>query len=146
MTSAAMKALDSQPEVHHVFYLGDGAKQIEGLKEYYPDKKFYIVNGNCDFGSDFSLNGAENINGTRIFYTHGHNLGVKYGTERLLETAKTVGAKIALYGHTHMAKIEYIDDIYVINPGALSHSRCGYCSYAVVDILCDGIMPIIIKC
>lgn len=143
--SRAQTAIEAQPEAKDIFYLGDGAKQVAGLIEIYPDRRFHIVSGNCDFGANFPESGIKTVNGARIFYTHGHNFGVKYGTERLLETAGSAGADIVLYGHTHVADTRFTDGIHLVNPGALSGGRCGYDSYAVIDILPSGIMPIIIK-
>lgn len=140
----AQKALDAHPEAKTVFYLGDGANEIEELISFYPDRKFYIVKGNCDWNSDLPTQGNVTVNGTVIYFTHGHRNFVKQGTAILRAIAENLGAKIALYGHTHCADIEYRDGIYCINPGALSGSRNGPESYAVIDILPQGIMPIII--
>ena len=85
------------------------------------------------------------MEGVRIFYTHGHNYNVKYGTQRLSETAKANCYDIVLYGHTHIAKILYEDGIYIVNPGSCSSPRAGKASYAVIDITKQGLMPIIIE-
>lgn len=139
------KALEAQPEAKHVFYLGDGADEVLRLIEFYPDRIFHIVKGNCDWGSELPLNGIENINGVNIYYTHGHRNFVKQDTAVLKAIAQNFKAKIVLYGHTHCASTEYCDGIYIVNPGALSCSRSGPESYAVIDILPNGIIPIIIK-
>ena len=83
--------------------------------------------------------------GHGIFFTHGHTLGVKYGTERLVSAARAAGCDIALYGHTHASKVLYEDGMYVVNPGSCAEPRDGSKSYAVIDIEENGIMPIIIK-
>lgn len=145
MTRNAEKALDAHPEAKTVFYLGDGAYEIDELKSFYPDRNFHIVSGNCDIGSRFIGIGEAVIGKIKILYTHGHRYNVKYGTQMLLEVAQDVGASLALYGHTHISKIEYVNGIYLVNPGALSHSREGSESYAVIDITDSGIMPLILK-
>jgi putative phosphoesterase len=141
----AEKALEAHPDAKQVFYLGDGSDKIHELKSFYPDRNINIVSGNCDFNSNFMSRGEAVVNGIRILYTHGHRYNVKYGIQLLYDEAKTIGAKLVLYGHTHVSKIEYIDGIYFVNPGALSRSRDGHESYAVIDITDKGIMPIIIK-
>ena len=101
------KILYSQPEATDVFFLGDHADDIEDLQYIFPDKIFHILSGNCDYFSSFPSSAVATVGGVKIFYTHGHTLSVKYGTERLLESAKQNGCKIALYGHTHISKILY---------------------------------------
>lgn len=135
----------SQPQAKHIFFLGDNTADVEKLSYEYSDRFFHIVAGNCDFADTNPNFGIENIAGKRIFYTHGHTLSVKYGTERLFEKAKSLCCDIALYGHTHIAKTEYRDGIYLINPGSCARSREGGNSYAVIDIEKTGILPAIIK-
>ncbi len=141
----AEEAIERHPDIKKVFYLGDGAEAIAELQGFYSDRNFYIVSGNCDPFSSFADSGQTVIEGKRIFYTHGHRYSVKYGTQMLYEIAKNVGADLALYGHTHIAKEEYCDGIYMINPGALSHSREGGPGYAIVDVTEKGIVTTFIK-
>lgn len=139
------KILDEQQNARHVFFLGDVTGDINDLIKFYPDKIFHIVSGNCDIFSSYPSADIAEIGEHRIFFTHGHTLSVKYGTERLISAARTAGCDIALYGHTHVSKILYEDGIYVVNPGSCSEPRDGDKSYAVIDIEKNGIMPIIIK-
>ncbi len=139
------KILDSQPDARHVFFLGDLTSDIEDLEYIYTDKTFHIVSGNCDYFSNYPSSGVVTVSGIKIFYTHGHTFSVKYGTERLKETAKQNGCQIALYGHTHISNILYEDGIYIVNPGSCSSGRDFHESYAVIDIEPNGIMPIIVR-
>jgi len=72
-------------------------------------------------------------------FTHGHNYKVKYSTDELENKARSLGAKIALYGHTHVSNIEYKDGLYIVNPGTVASS------YLVIDITAKDIVPIIIN-
>lgn len=141
--SAVEKIIRAQPEAQHIFFLGDVTSDIEDLVFEYPDKKFYIVSGNCDFNSSYSYSDIAKIGDISIFYTHGHSFGVKSTTARLAAAARERGCKIALYGHTHIPYISYDDGLYIVNPGSCSSSRGGPNSYAVIDITEKGIMPII---
>ena len=87
-TGAIDKVLFSQKEAKHVFFLGDNVRDIEDFEFLYPDKKFYTVAGNCDYNSFVPSVAIAEIEGIKIFYTHGHTLGVKSTTEHLLKTAK----------------------------------------------------------
>ncbi len=138
-------ALLAHTDASHVFFLGDNIRDIESIKMYHPDRIFHIVHGNCDYGSIYPSIDSVVLGGKKIVFTHGHNFAVKSSSSVLLSKARNVGADIVLYGHTHIAKIEYADGIYAINPGSIAHSREGSNSYAVIDIEDNGIMPIIIK-
>ncbi len=144
-TGVIDKILASQPNAQYVFFLGDNARDIEDFEYLYPEKKFCVVSGNCDYNSFLPNTGVECVEGVKIFYTHGHTLNVKYSTEYLKKAAKQNNCKIALYGHTHISKILYEDEVYIVNPGSVSCSRNGSNSYAVIDITEKGIMPIIIN-
>ncbi len=139
------KILYSQETAKHVFFLGDHADDIEDLQYLFDDKKFYILSGNCDYYSSFPSSAIATIGGKKIFYTHGHTLSVKHGTEKLLANAKAGGYDIVLYGHTHISNILYEDGIYIVNPGSLGQPRDFNRSYAVIDIEPNGIMPFIVK-
>ena len=144
-TNVIDKILFSQKEAKHVFFLGDNVRDIEDFEFLYPDKSFYVVAGNCDYGLFSPTTGIKEIEGVKIFYTHGHTFSVKSTTEHLLKAAKQNECKIALYGHTHIADTVYEDGVYLVNPGPVSHPRRGSPSYAVIDIEKGGIMPIIIN-
>ena len=93
-TNVIDKILFSQKEAKHVFFLGDNVRDIEDFEFLYPDKKFYTVAGNCDYNSLIPSVGVAEIEGIKIFYTHGHTFDVKYTTERLYEIAKQNNADI----------------------------------------------------
>lgn len=144
-TDALETVLRSQPQAEHVFFLGDCTGDIEPLIPLFPDKRFHIVSGNCDLFSTFPSSGIETVAGVKIFYTHGHTLGVKHGIDHLMKTARNNGCRLALYGHTHVPQTVYEDGLYVVNPGSCSESRNGRESYAAIDLTEDGIMPLLIE-
>lgn len=139
------KILNAQSNAEHVFFLGDCTSDIEDFQYLFPKMRFHIVSGNCDYYSTYPSSAIAEVGGKRIFYTHGHTLSVKYGTERLLENAKSGGYDIVLYGHTHVSKILYEDGIYIVNPGSCSRGRDFHESYAVIDIEPNGVLPNIIR-
>ncbi len=138
------KAIEAQPTAKNVIFLGDGASAAESESGFFPDRKFHIVSGNCDFASSLPTVGILEINGVKILITHGHTYRVKYGTEALFEGAKAAGVQLVLYGHTHIPKIEYTNGIYLVNPGPLCGSP-NPASYATVDLEKGGIFPNIIR-
>lgn len=139
------KILNSQPEAKEVFFLGDCVADIEDLQYIFTEKRFHIVSGNGDFFSPFPTTATETVGGVKIFYTHGHTLMVNYGEQRLLQAATQNECTIALYGHTHVSKTVYENGVYIVNPGSCARARDFHESYAVIDILENGIMPIIVN-
>lgn len=99
-----------------VFHLGDHFDDMNELSQMLGDK-LYRVYGNCDFGRDPKEILVE-VEGLKIFATHGDLYGVKRSADRLIERAKTLDANVVFYGHTHSAEIREVDGITIINPGS----------------------------
>jgi len=83
----------------------------------------YGVAGNCDWpGSKTLYERIIEAAGHKIFITHGHNYGVRYTQEYIMEAAESQGADIAVYGHTHI--VEYITGPpLILNPGSAARPR-----------------------
>ena len=54
---------------------------------------------------------------------HGHMYGVSMSTDMLKEEARSRGAQVAMFGHTHRPWLEIGSDVTVLNPGSLSYPR-----------------------
>ncbi len=135
------EVLMAQPKAEVVIHLGDGERDVENQRYQFPQKTFFQVRGNCDWGSDLPVIGEISIGEIRIFYTHGHAYDVKYGTYEFERAARDHKARIALYGHTHMPETVYRDGLYIMNPGTL-HGTYG--TYGIIDITPQGIVTNII--
>lgn len=81
------------------------------------------VKGNCDFYPEFPDEETVIVDGVKAFYTHGHLYQVNQTRQYLAAKAHELGCQLAFYGHTHIAKYEYINHVHVINPGSISQSR-----------------------
>ena len=135
------EAIEAQPTARHVIFLGDGLRQVEALMELYPDRTFYTVPGNCDFGAGGVPIRQETFGGKRFYFTHGHLHDVKHTLYRLDMAAREAGADVALFGHTHVPYEEYADGLYLLNPGSLGYDR----RYGYVDIVGDGIRTAVVE-
>ncbi|HIW74127.1 MAG TPA: metallophosphoesterase [Firmicutes bacterium] len=137
---ALWQALEEQPAARLVFHLGDGAREAEAVAARCPDRRFQIVRGNNDWGSfgQFPETGLEIVAGKRIFYTHGHQYGVKMGLYRAVCAARERQADVLLFGHTHQPLVDYEDGLHILNPGSLSYGRP---TYGLLDITEAGIVP-----
>lgn len=118
----------SHPNINTIFFLGDGMREFEDIYDLYPQKTFYSVSGNCDLMSmKPSWNTVVTSQG-KILYTHGDAFGVKSGLSRLVDAAQKAGARLALFGHTHIPINEEREGIFLFNPGSLGQSyRYGIC-------------------
>lgn len=115
---------------------------IERVKGYHPDAYKVIhcgdselpyahplmqgiecVKGNCDHDQNYLEEMLFQVNGDRVYVTHGHLYDVKNSPMKLIYRAKEVGAQIVCFGHSHILGAEYIDDILFINPGSLLKPR-----------------------
>ncbi len=135
------KCIEQHPDTQVVLFLGDVLIDIKGMEKIFPEKQFYYVRGNCDYGSDIPAEQFITLQGTGILLTHGHAHGVKYGINALTGYARKIGAKIALYGHTHIPYNVYHDGVYVLNPGSIAYPRDGSRqSYGLIEIVPQGIL------
>lgn len=129
-------AIDNNLSADAVIFLGDGLRDWENSAERIKAKITVSVKGNCDTGFSFyPVNAAEDFGNVRVYCTHGYAESVKYGFDRLIERAKSEGAQIALFGHTHTPYTSYEDGVYLLNPGSVRQNSCG-----IVDITTNGIM------
>lgn len=109
-----------------VVHLGDYYDDAETLLEMFPNMRLHQVAGNCDeYRAPIHARTmlCYPIGGVMTFVTHGHEQRVKSGIGGLLSEARRHGAKIALYGHTHVADChKEADGLWVLNPGSAGHA------------------------
>ena len=67
-------------------------------------------------------------------FSYGHPYNVKFGYENIIAEAKRRNADIVLFGHTHNQYTEYIDGLYIMNPGSVGMNG----DYGVIDITSKG--------
>ncbi len=119
-------------ESNYIIHLGDVSGDGAAIYSAYPEKTV-VINGNCDpakFGEDEVV---LEIEGIKIFATHGHLYSVKSGRARLAQRANELGCRIALYGHTHRADESELEGVTLINPGAMSRYFNKSYSYVVIN-------------
>ena len=137
----AKEAIDKNSDIEMVLHLGDYCRDAAQLSQLYPNIKFEYVYGNCDIGIG-AISGEKTIEieGRRIFMTHGHKYSVKWDYNRILAKAEMDKAEVILFGHTHVAVIDSSSDVLILNPGSISESRSNSPeSYAILEISEDNI-------
>ena len=128
--NALERVMEKNRNADVVVHCGDSRGEMADIKLKYPDKMYYEVKGNCDFGSTLPLTLTFTLDGLTFMVTHGHAYNVKFGLESLSRAGKEAGADVVFYGHTHIADDRVIDGVRVLNPGA-----CGGwgATFAVVE-------------
>ncbi len=115
-------------------FLGDVDNDFDEVLMAYPDIKYKRVAGNNDRYSSHMTSDLINLNGKKIFFTHGHIFHVKHGNEEIIEYCRKIGADICLYGHTHKQFTNYDNGLYIMNPGTAFTG-----TYGVIDLVDNGI-------
>ena len=116
------KLLKQIGHIDQMIHLGDA----EGAEDYIAQRAgcpLEIVLGNNDFFSNLDREREIELEGHKIFITHGHYYGVSMGPEGLADEARSRGCDIAMYGHTHKPVLGKISGVTVLNPGSLSYPR-----------------------
>ncbi len=124
--SAVTRVIQQYPEAKYVLHLGDFTRDAEVLESRHPDRIVLGVAGNCDSGANpekYPVERILEIDGCRILMTHGNKLGVRYGTYKLYERAKSAKVQVVLFGHTHKSLSDSAFGIKLLNPGSLPRPR-----------------------
>src|SRR5699024_2837342 len=82
-----------------------------------------IVEGNCDQIHQFKTEELIEIDGLRIYVTHGHLYQVKQQLMTLSYRASELNADIVCFGHSHIVYAEQDDNHIYMNPGSLRFPR-----------------------
>lgn len=117
--SPMMKAIDCEAPVDMIIHAGDVLSDAEDLEIMYPRQRIVYVKGNNDI---WDRTAPEDrffeVDGVKIFLTHGHNYGVKYSLAKLMKTGVEKGADICIFGHTHTVCNEEAGGVVLFNPGS----------------------------
>ena len=89
------------------------------------------VRGNNDFYTDMVDETVVTIGEIKALVVHGHKHGVKRGVELLVAAAKKNDCNLVLYGHSHCYCDRTLDNVRLINPGAL-------CNGSYAELMSDG--------
>ena len=141
------KAIALHPDAKVILHAGDGAREFDYITAENPGVSCVGVPGNCDF---FAMKNPSSVtldlDGTRLFLTHGHRFSVKSGYDALIAHARENDIDIAVFGHTHIPLDRYIaeDDgkkpLRLFNPGSIGHPHDGKPTYGIIEIRKNGIL------
>ncbi len=108
-------------------HCGDGAYDFMRLENFIRKRDEYAamfgVAGNCDVGvPGLETSMVLNLDGAKVFLTHGHRYHVKSEYSYIDDVAKEKGCSITLFGHTHRPFWEQRQTL-LINPGSAADGR-----------------------
>lgn len=124
-----------QGDIDMLIHCGD----LCGDQEYisaYTQAPVHMVSGNCDGFCGIHGDDVFELEGKKIFLTHGHGYFINWGLDGLKSRAIQLGADIVLYGHTHVPSVQEEEGVIFVNPGSVSFPRQSSRkpSYAVLEI------------
>lgn len=120
-----------------LIHLGDNVDDVEILEQNF-NGKVYAVAGNCDFSNKYPKETTIEVNGRKIFFTHGDLYGVKNSINNIYYRGRELDADIVLFGHTHEQVIEKAHNIILLNPGSISLPRLKGRYIGFIDINDNG--------
>lgn len=101
-----------------VIHLGDYVRDALSLQEVFPALDIRYVRGNCDVGMKATEDLLLELEGVKIFATHGHAYSVKWQLDTLGNKAYFEGARLCLFGHTHQKLYLRYQSLELLNPGS----------------------------
>jgi len=142
--STVLKTFETAGNVDTVIHLGDGEADGALLSTIATCPVIQIA-GNCDLGSTAPRELICEWNNLRLLLCHGDRYGVKSGFSRLIEQGHKTGVNAVLYGHTHLARMEQHDGLWLINPGTMNQ-QATFHSFALLEITDNGLQVNIHSC
>ncbi len=110
-------------KVDMLFHLGDYVKDAKKIAQILK-LDYMTVRGNGDYGiMDVNEDELLEINGKKIFLTHGHRYQLGYNFDKLYTRGHELSADLILFGHTHVPIIHREKGIILMNPGSPSIPR-----------------------
>lgn len=116
------KLLPLVQPIDQLIHLGDVGRDVDYI-EVLAGCPCCFVAGNNDYYSDLPRERLIKLNAVPMFLTHGHYYYVNARKDFIRSAAVQRGARVALFGHTHVPYLEETDGILLANPGSLSLPR-----------------------
>lgn len=126
-----------------IIFLGDGLQSAQLLAEE-EGLTLYSVAGNCDFGVDAAKKDTYekllDFDGVRVLIVHGHKFMVKSTSDIVNNYARSIGADLVLYGHTHRRADNFDSGdetrkpLHSFNPGSIALPMTGANSFGILEI------------
>jgi putative phosphoesterase len=108
-----------------ILFAGDGYDEAMTTFDHHGVRdRVYAVAGNCD-GRPAFADCDVTLGGWPIWITHGDRWGVKHGYDTIASEASRRGARLVVFGHSHVAHHEERQGVQLFNPGSPLEPRGG---------------------
>ncbi|MFO7612477.1 MAG: YfcE family phosphodiesterase [Clostridia bacterium] len=134
----AMKAAVDETSPDMIIHLGDHIDDAAALEMLFPDIPLESVKGNTDPWSPGPTEKLLEVEGNRIFMTHGDIYDVRSGTSVILAEGIRRQAGIVLFGHTHIPYLKTKKGVVLMNPGKIGRRARGMSEPSFGIIETDG--------
>ncbi len=125
------RIISFNPDADYFISLGDSELSLDFLL----DLDIIAIKGNYPRDAGLAYDNVLKIEGKKIYLTHGHKYGVQKSLMKLLKYVLSQDFDVVLYGHTHKARVDIINDMLIINPGSIKNSRSKTVpSYLILNI------------
>lgn len=122
-------------EVDLWLHTGDYSQDVAHLRSL-TNKSVQSVCGNCDSYEGRSPKEAIlHLEGFTLALVHGHQYLLPDSLANLAFWGRSKNAQVVIFGHTHVALTEMVEDVLLVNPGSPSRPRRGLPSYAELYLL-----------
>ena len=82
-----------------------------------------MVAGNNDFFSGLPRERELDLDGLKVWITHGHNYYVSMDVNLIKEEARMRDVNVVMFGHTHKPLVDLSGPVIAVNPGSLTYPR-----------------------
>lgn len=125
------RVIEFNPDADYVISLGDS----ELPHSFLLDLDIVAIKGNYPRDGGFVFESILEVEGKRLFLTHGHKFGVSKNMRKLLAKGMETEVDIVLYGHTHIPKFDNVAGVFYMNPGSIYSPRSETpASYLILNI------------
>lgn len=119
MFTGVVRAMERETPVDLMIHAGDVQQDVDDMMVMWPNIPCEYVLGNNDFMvQDVPYERFFTFGGKKIFLCHGHLFHVKRTLLLLEEKARSLGADVCIFGHTHTPYLEEKDGLWILNPGS----------------------------
>ena len=116
--------LKKESDCDMIVHLGDGAEDLDFCLPLTAHKEVRRVLGNNDpIALGLQKEQVFEKEGVTLMACHGHKYNVYFGLGQLYFAAQANGARVCLYGHTHVQRADEVEDVLLLNPGAIMDQR-----------------------
>lgn len=130
------RIMSFNPDADYIISLGDSELPLDLLM----DLDILPIKGNYPRDAGFAYETELEVGKRKLFLTHGHKYGVHKSLKKLLHYGMQNDIDIILYGHTHIARADKVNNLYLFNPGSIKNPRSKIKpSYLILNITDDTI-------